>query len=967
MDSQRSKSNTPITVDFLRDRIARDRDAGDLRPLGDYLAVFSAEETLVAQAYFSVCQESAAPKASRDETVVNRSHKTTRSTVSFTVGGAATPVQDPGGADQVGPYRLIKELGRGGQGAVHLAEDTRLGRRVALKLLTGVGSLTEANLRRFHREAELASKLDHPGICAVYDFGAFEGVPYIAMRFVEGETLAKRIGKAKQPAVQPGASEHIAIDDDEPPTLSDTLAESGSVSKVETLEVVRVMEKAARAIHAAHEAGVIHRDLKPGNIMVDATGEPVVLDFGLARDLEGDGDSLTKSGDFLGTPAYMSPEQIASGHIHLDRRSDVYSLGVTLYECLTLRRPFDAPTREALYQSILSKEPPDPRKFNKIVSADLKVVLECALNKDRDKRYVTAEALANDLRRVIELKPIQAKPISPFGRMVRWGRRNPAVAAMTAAAFLSLAIGLVATLIQKGRADQKAEEARKSAIAATERENDWRKLADLTVLDELSREADHHLWPAVPERAPAIEGWLAKADDVLSRLPAHVASLAAIRQNAQPYDDAAKQRDRESFVEENERLALIEPEIERLRREPDAADRLAKLEAEHATLEAKISKRVTWSFASPEDRFQHDSLALLVSRLEELGGAAQGPRATRKDLADRLELAKTMRKRTIDDHAAAWKDAIAAISRAPAYRGLRIKEQVGLIPLGPDPTSGLFEFTEIQTGTPAKRGPGGKIVPQDDMALVFVLIPGGTFAMGAQSADPDQPNFDGEARADESPVHEVVLGAFFLSKYEMTQGQWLKFTGRNPSLNAPPKRFGEKVVGLTDPVEQVTWNTCTDVLGRLALVLPTEAQWEYAARAGTTSRFWCGDDPKDLETHANVADQTFKKFGGQGPAEAWEDGYATHAPVGNYPANRFGLHDVIGNVLEWCRDSKTHYSASVQAGDGLRTAVVQKSRIIRGGSLSLLATQARSAFRGDQTPDKGTGNIGVRPARALQP
>ena len=228
---------------------------------------------------------------------------------------------------------------------------------------------------------------------------------------------------------------------------------------------------------------MIHRDLKPGNIMVDASGEPVVLDFGLARDLEGDGVSITKSGDFLGTPAYMSPEQIASGHIHLDRRSDVYSLGVTLYECLTLKRPFDAPTREGLYQAILSKEPPDPRRLNKAISADLKVVLETALNKDRDRRYVSAEAFADDLKRVRELKPIQAKPISPIGRLVRWGRRNPLVAAMTAAVFLSLAIGLVATLMQWGRAEKALVRAEESANIATAKTLDWERLADGRLLD----------------------------------------------------------------------------------------------------------------------------------------------------------------------------------------------------------------------------------------------------------------------------------------------------------------------------------------------------------------------------------------------------------------------------------------------------------------------------------------------------
>jgi serine/threonine protein kinase/formylglycine-generating enzyme required for sulfatase activity len=992
MDPLHSKSTgTTITVDFLRDRIRRDRDAGDLRPLNEYLAAFSAEDSIVAQAYFSVCQESAAPPASHEATVLNRTARSSgrSSILSLGAGGPVTPIDSASGGDHVGPYRLIKELGRGGQGAVHLAEDTRLGRRVALKVLTGVGSLTDANLKRFHREAELASKLDHPAICAVYDFGAFEGVPYIAMRFVEGETLAKRISNAKAPAVQPAASEHIAIDDTpEPPTLTDTFTDSsaGVSTKIATTEVVRVMEKAARAIHAAHECGVIHRDLKPGNIMVDATGEPVVLDFGLARDLEGDGVSITKSGDFLGTPAYMSPEQIASGHIHLDRRSDVYSLGVTLYECLTLRRPFDAPTREALYQAILSKEPPDPRRINKAISADLKVVIETALNKDRDRRYVSAEAFANDLRRVLETKPIQAKPISPLGRLTRWAKRNPLVAAMVAAVFLSLSIGIVATATQWLRADELRIRAEDSATVATAKTLDWERLADHRVLDRLLREADTSLWPAVPDRVPAMEAWLKEAGQLADRLPAHRAALATMKGDAKPYDEAAKKKDRESFVEATERLAVLGPEIERLKKvmveiengtapmseeEIKANDgRLRALEREKSELEAKAGKRLTWEFESPADKFKHDQLAALVRDLDCFVGEGGGGRPTRKDVAERLDFARNLKKRTIDDYAGNWRDAIAAIAKSPLYGGYQLKEQLGLIPLGPDPGTGLFEFTEVQTGAPVPREAGKPVVLDENSALVFVLVPGGTFLMGAQKDDPAKPNYDPDARIDDSPPHEVTLSAFFISKYEMTQGQWLRFTGVNPSLKGPGWRYSksDKVVTLLDPVEQVNWNDCVEILGRLGLLLPTEAQWEYAARGGTGTRWCCGDDPAALRERGNLADASYRLNAGPGPIEDWDDGYPGHAPVVLFGANKFGLYGVIGNVWEWCRDAgKVNYlTTGVQPGDGLRLAPARKTRAMRGGSLAFLASYARSAAREDFAPTGITGNIGVRPARVVQ-
>jgi serine/threonine protein kinase/formylglycine-generating enzyme required for sulfatase activity len=932
-------TGSQVTVDFLRNRIRHDRDAGDLRPLNDYLAVFSADESMVAQAYFAVCQEST-PPASGEATVLHRTART--SMLSATRGGPATPVAAGSPADHVGPYRLIKELGRGGQGAVHLAEDTRLGRRVALKVLTGVGSLTDANLRRFHREAELASKLDHPGICAVYDFGAFEGVPYIAMRFVEGETLAKRIATAKAPEVKPGASEHIAIDDAPVPVSdTDTLADTvTTTTRVETNDIIRVMEKAARAIHAAHEAGVIHRDLKPGNIMVDASGEPVVLDFGLARDLEGDGVSLTRSGDFLGTPAYMSPEQIASGHIHLDRRSDVYSLGVTLYECLTLRRPFDAPTREALYQAILSKEPPDPRRFNKSVSTDLKVVLDTALNKDRDKRYVTAEAFANDLRRVIEMKPISAKPVSPLGRVIRWARRNPGVASATAIAFLSLAIGLVATLIQKERADRHRDAAEASAKEATANLLDWTRLADGRRLEDLVNEANGPLWPATPEKVPLMEAWLARARDLGSRLGEHEAALAALQARAKPYDPAARGKEGAATA---------------------------------SGPESRAAEGRTWEFGTPEDQLKHDKLLALVRDLEAFLGPKRDDLATVGEMTGRLEYARTVRKQTVDDYAAVWRDTIAAIAKSPLYGGLRIKEQVGLIPLGPDPKSGLYEFTEAQTGTPARRGEGGRIEILEDSAMVFVLLPGGTFFMGAQNEDKEGHNYDPGARQIELPVDDVTLSPFFVSKFEMTQGQWLRFTGKNPSQYGPGKKLGDKAVDLTHPVELVTWTQCDQILQRLGMQLPTEAQWEYAARAGTETPWWCGADPACLQAAANLADQSFRTrslgLASNWTYETWDDGFAGIAPVGQLEANRFGLHDVLGNVWEWCRDAfaKDAYATSpCQPGDGVRVPAGATIRVIRGAAFTHRADNARSAYRASNAENVANPAIGVRASRAIQ-
>lgn len=209
---------------------------------------------------------------------------------------------------------------------VYLADDVRLGRRVALKVLSPALGVSERLIQRFKREAEAAARIDHPGVCAVHDAGVDRGHSYIAMNYVEGETLAEKIARS----AHDGAAARRARSD--------------------LMPMVHLVEQAARAVHAAHEEGVIHRDLKPANIMITPDGRPVVLDFGLARD-EQSALALTVSGDLFGTPPYMAPEQIQPQLGRPDRRTDVYALGATLYECLTLRRPFEAPTREGLYRA----------------------------------------------------------------------------------------------------------------------------------------------------------------------------------------------------------------------------------------------------------------------------------------------------------------------------------------------------------------------------------------------------------------------------------------------------------------------------------------------------------------------------------------------------------------------------------------------------------------------------------------
>src|SRR5687767_7593634 len=331
--------------DFL-DEFLRDIERGERRPLTHYLSRYAGNEEAIAAEYLAELERAGLSKTQRaaDE----------------------APRQDAGlaeDASRVGPYRLLRELGRGGQGAVWLAEDTRLTRLVALKLLPAeFVALSTERRRRLQREAEVIARLDHPCLCAVLEARIDGERPYIAMRYVEGATLGEWIVRAREAKRAETASSRSTARGPGPLRLFPRNA-------LEQASVLAFFERAARALHAAHEAGVVHRDVKPQNVMVTRQGDPVVLDFGQARDETSDSFELTRSGDILGTPAYMSPEQILGKRAGIDRRTDVWGLGAALYEALTLARPFDGESVPALFLAIREAPLRDPRELNPAVSA----------------------------------------------------------------------------------------------------------------------------------------------------------------------------------------------------------------------------------------------------------------------------------------------------------------------------------------------------------------------------------------------------------------------------------------------------------------------------------------------------------------------------------------------------------------------------------------------------------------------
>ncbi len=408
---------------------------------------------------------------------------------------------------------------------------------------------------------------------------------------------------------------------------------------------------------------------------------------------------------------------------------------------------------------------------------------------------------------------------------------------------------------------------------------------------------------------------------------------------------------------------------------------------ELAALEAEVCARRAWRFADDDDRWWHAQLEKLVAALDALAdeetGAMRGISAERSwGVARRLDFAESIEERSVSgpDARDRWTEAIDAIAHSEKYRdvvwpsGPRLTPQLGLLPIGADPESGLWEFAHLQTGEPAQRGADGKLVLREAIGLVFVLIPGGTFSMGVQRTDPTGRNYDPQATREDVPVRQVWLSPYLLSKFEMTQGQWMRLAGRNPSQHSQSNfttewnRAGKGWTALY-PVEHVTWTQCMEVMARLGLALPGEAQWENGARAGTTTVYWSGDEALSLREAGNVADAFAKGHGGEDwpvAHESWDDSHTIQAEVGTYRPNAFGLHDVHGNVWEWCLDGyHNDFWRQALGADPVAPSAGASHRTSRGGSYFSSASDARSAIRTPQSPGNQNDFLGLRPARAV--
>ena len=941
---------------------------------------------------------------------------------------------DPLIGHTLGEFEILELLGRGGMGAVYKARQASLDRLVAVKTLPRAFSSDARYVARFRREARSAAAVRHPNIIEIHAVGEAEGYPFIAMEFIDGETLGALLKRE---------------------------------GRLEPQRAIDLLRQTASALERAHEAGILHRDIKPANILIDNHGLVKVADFGLAKREHGD-VSVTQTGHVLGTVLYMPPET-ARGE-PFDARSDLYSLGATFYHALAGRAPFEAGTTAELVLKHVEAAPAMLQQVAPDCPPALCRVVHRLLRKKPAERYESAEKLLEALakveaRRSVDQAAATATGPAPQGISRRTrpvGGACPrrvfpkwlSIALPAAAAILVLILVIVLSSSPK---HPPAAVARPTTRTPTKKH---RPPSRPSAAAERNAATVFNNARACISRKDHIQ-----AQDYLDRLRAqygktnfvasHEADIAALQKqihapvkpipkpstpkpeppppqppNPEPAPEAAAEARWKQLKGRTEKLTgdgdfeeakkLLESAAEiKLK---DIAERVAEAKKKVAAAQRDARDRAVAAYAE-----QSDKLWLLFKEREYadaeklLAGIVGGASLPREHLAADQEALKLLKAfwATVERNLAAKKGDFIAFGGAGGkiveakdgqvtVRGTRdtefrlsiyklsAKQALHYSGLKPkrDPSSKLMtavlflaDGTALDEAAEALEKAGdapsvaiyrerldalqmcaaearrrqkvaaealGVDIEQvteiaKDVKITLVLIPAGEFLMGSPpTTSPEQLDkaFGGGAHAfrPEFPQHRVKISKpFWLGKTEVTQAQWKAVMGSNPSeFKGKPQ----------NPVEDMSWDDCQGFLQELSAKLkapfrlPTEAQWEYACRAGSATEFYFGDSQADL------------------PHYAWfkgNSGYTTH-PVGQKKPNAWGLHDMVGNVWEWCEDGYAEYGRVPQVDpktNGLGWLV------LRGGSWNDIPGSWRSAFR-HRRPCIGHGaSIGFRLARGL--
>ncbi len=958
--------------------------------------------------------------------------------------------------EDFGRYRIIKQLGQGGMGSVYLAQDTHLGRPVALKVPDfGNHEAPEAR-RRFLEEARTAATLDHPYLCRVYETGEIEGQPYLTMAYIEGQSLAALVGEEGWPQRQ----------------------------------VAALMGKLALALQEAHARKVVHRDLKPANVMIKTTSgrrEPVIVDFGLARRDNRQEQRLTKSGQIMGTLGYMAPEQIRGELNEIGPACDIYALGVILYELLTGLLPFSG-SGLAVAGQILTRAPLPPSTHRSDLDPALEAICLKAMAKAVGDRYTSMAELAAALTGFLLSSSLSSMPAAPSGspapqaptsvKKPQPARSNSLISQflaelagtkaspppiptpqpvasrapspergrrpwpliVTAAVLGFLMIGVIMYVAintgrnkievngPKGAAGKKAVKPDPTAVIGAENKD----------------RADR----SEPTKGPGAAPSLADRERTNGPIRGPKSTPRPAKSSAESLFNGSDLKgwefdkgDVRMWRVENRTLVAVDPDGG-----GQGAKRLGRLLTERSFKEFIIRfeyqslpdfefAAVWWTLPGempPLFRPTESVLGLGTNRrgqrlvsnsnASELKGG-EGWNMVEVEARDRLIRISVNGKETVRR----------VLSEKPAEpTALKTTKPDGPFPrIGMDRRNGRVGF-EVNGGTgrfrnieidelppspvverpspkPAVELKKGRVeepavkaadlpktppaAPDDrpnaitnSIGMNMVLIPAGKFLMGS-------PDKDMDAKGDETPPHPVrITRPFYLGVTEVTRGQFRQFVDE-VAYQTEAEKEGKGGYGWNDetkkfeknpryhwqnpgfeqtdahPAVMVSWNDTvafTRWLSRKqgkSYRLPTEAEWEYACRAGTRTRFSNGDQLRGVVEVGNAKDRTAtEKQPSWGTTIAARDGYVYSAPVGRFQPNAFGLYDMHGNAEEWCSDGYDADYYQQSPVDDPPGASRVSDKVIRGGAWYNIPPNTRSAGRWHWPPDARVNWLGFRVA-----